>query len=377
MIDRQRLVQTFLELVRIDGISGNEAAMAQALAARLTALGIPSQQDAAGSACAGNAGNVIGRLEATAPGAPPILLSAHMDTVQPTRGIKPALRDGVIASDQTTILGADDRAGISAILEILAVLKERRLPHGPIEIVFTVAEEIGMHGAKFLKRADLQARLGFVFDSSAPPGNVVVQAPGAVAFKIFVHGKAAHAAVWPEKGVHAIQIAGRALADLKLGRVGEIGTVNVGLIQGGKAINVVPDCVELQGEVRSPDEEEINALLHDIERRFAAVAKKAGGSIAFEATRKYAGFRLTDQDQVVQVVAAAIARAGFQPKTIKYPGGSDANVFNEKGIPTVNLGLGVHGAHSFQESITVDNLAAAAKIGLEIVNTAAQLGQEP
>lgn len=374
MIDRQRLVQTFLDLVRIDGTSGNEAAMAQALAARLTALRIPSQQDAAGSSFAGNAGNVIARLEATAPGMLPIVLSAHMDTVQSTRDIKPALRDAIIASDQTTILGADDRAGISAILEILAVLKERDLPHGPIEIVFTVAEEIGMHGAKFLKRSDLLARLGFVFDSSAPPGNVVVQAPGAVAFKIFVLGKAAHAAVWPEKGIHAIQIAGRALADLKLGRIGEIGTVNVGLIQGGKAINVVPDRVEIQGEVRSSDEKELGALLHDIKQRFTAVAEKAGGSIAFETTRKYAGFRLADQDQVIQVVTAAIAQAGYQPQTIKYPGGSDANVFNEKGIPTVNLGIGVHGAHSLQESITVDNLAATTKIGLEIVNTAAQLG---
>jgi tripeptide aminopeptidase len=348
--------------------------MARALAVRLAALGIPSQQDAAGNSFAGNAGNIIARLEATAPGAPPILLSAHMDTVQPTQGIKPSLRDGIIASDQTTILGADDRAGISAILEILASLKERSLSHGPIEIVFTVAEEIGMHGAKFLKRADLQARLGFVFDSSAPPGNVVVQAPGAVAFKIFVHGKAAHAAVWPEKGIHAIQIAGRALASLKLGRIGEIGTVNIGLIQGGKAINIVPDRVEMQGEVRSTDEKELGALLHDIKQRFAAVAEKAGGAIAFETTRKYAGFRLTDQDQVVQMVTAAIAQAGYEPQTIKYPGGSDANIFNEKGIPTVNLGLGVHGAHSLQESITVDNLAATTKIGLEIVNTAAQLG---
>jgi tripeptide aminopeptidase len=369
MIDRRRLVNTFLDLVRIDGNSGNELAVSRHLKERLAALHIPTTYDSAGDSFGGNSGNLIARLEGNAHEAPPILLSAHMDTVQSTRNLKPVIRNGTIASDQTTILGADDRSGISIILEILTLLKEDNLAHGPIEVAFTVAEEIGMYGSKFINRADLKAQLGFVYDSSAPPGNVVVEAPGAVAFKIEVQGKASHAAVWPEKGINAIQIAGRALSEVELGRIGEVGTVNVGLIQGGKAINIVPDRVELQGEVRSTDERELAARLEEIRRRFESSAETSGGAIEFETTQKYSGFRLTDQDQVVKIATAAIAQAGYQPKTIKYPGGSDANVFNEKGIPTVNLGVGVNGAHSFQESIAVDNLVAVTKIGLEIVKT--------
>ncbi len=375
MISQERIVATFLELVQIDGASGNELAVARYLQDRLDHLNISNEQDDAGQSFGGNAGNVIGRVKGSVE-ATPILVCSHMDTVGETRGVKPVFRDGQIETDETTILGADDRAGIAAILEVLTVVRERDIPHGPIEVVFTVGEETGMHGSKYLKKSDLAAKLGFVFDSSAIPGHFVVEAPSSVAFRIQVLGRAAHAAVSPEKGINAISIASRAIAMLKLGRVGDVGMLNVGTIRGGRAINIVPDKVEIEGETRSNDERELQSQLDLVREQFESAAKDSGGHVEIESWRKYSGFRLTESDPVVSSVMEGIASAGFEPKPLRYPGGSDANIFNEKRIPTVNLGMGYQNVHSFQESISVNNLVAAATIGLHIVKHLSQVDGE-
>ncbi len=360
------LVDTFLDLVRIDGVAGQERDVASYLERRLAALGLEWHMDRAGETFGGDCGNLVARLAGNAD-APPILLGAHMDTVGPTRGLTVVHANGRICSDGTTILGADDRAGIAIVLGILSALVEERRPHGPIEVAFTVSEERGMHGAKALDIGALAARMGFLFDSSAPPGQFVVEAPGAIAFRIVVHGLAAHAAVAPEKGVHAVQIASRAIASLPLGRLDDTGMLNVGSVHGGGAINVVPDTVEITGETRSADPMALERQIGLVREAFERCAAEAGGSVEISLTHKYEGFRLGPDDPVVRAAASGMAAAGFAAKLLGYPGGSDANVLNQRGLPTVNLGIGTQDAHSPHESIPVQSLLDGVQIGLAIV----------
>ncbi|MFZ5947181.1 MAG: M20/M25/M40 family metallo-hydrolase [Stygiobacter sp.] len=367
MIDHSRLVTQFLQLVEINGSSGRERDVADYLKNKLNRLCIETTEDCAGDSFNGTAGNLVGRMKGTLPYLPAILLCAHMDTIQPTLGIKPVITNGTIATDQSTILGADDRAGVAIILEVIELLQKENIPHGPIEIIFTVGEEIGMRGAKYLQVSDLKAKMGFVFDSSAEPRSIVIEAPASILFEIRIIGKAAHAAVSPEKGINAIQIASQAIANLKMGRFGETGTVNVGIISGGKATNIVPDEVLVKGEVRCPNEIDLQKQMGVIEEQFRQHAQAAGASIKFTADRKYSGFSLDENSQVVQIAKKAISAAGYEPKPIKYPGGSDANILNENGIPTVNLGVGFNNVHSPMESIAIENLVALTKIGLNII----------
>ena len=362
----RRLVDTFLDLVRIDGVAGKERDVASYLERRLAALGVEWHMDRAGETFGGDCGNLVARLAGNVD-APPILLGAHMDTVAPTRGLTVVEANGRISSDGTTILGADDRAGVAIILGVLSALVEERRPHGPIEVAFTVSEECGMHGAKALDIGALSARMGFLLDSSAPPGRFVVEAPGAIAFRIVVHGLAAHAAVAPEKGVSAVQIASRAIAGLPLGRLDDTGMLNVGAVHGGGAINVVPDLVEVAGETRSPDPRALERQIGLVRDAFERCAAAAGGSVEVFLTHKYDGFRLRPDEPVVRAAARGIAAAGFAVELLGYPGGSDANVLNQRGLPTVNLGVGTHDVHSPHESIPVQSLLDGVEIGLAIV----------
>jgi tripeptide aminopeptidase len=366
MIDPNRLLNTFLDLARIDGISGHERGVAEAVQARLTALGVSNGLDRADENFGGDCGNLLARLPGTVP-APAILLCAHMDTILPTQGLSVVVDGERVSTDKTTILGADDRAGIAMILEILQVLIEGRLDHGPIDVLFSVAEEAGMHGAKAVDISALDATMGFVFDSSALCGKFVVEAPAAMAFRTLVRGRAAHAAVSPEKGIHAIQIAARAIARLPLGRHGLTGMLNVGTICGGTAINVVPDAVEVLGETRSADPVALDAQVRLVNEAFERAAIDAGGRAETTWIRKYGGFELDPAAPVVSAAIRGIRAAGSEPEQIRYPGGSDANVLNDRGIPTVNLGIGTDNVHSTRESMPICNLVQGAQIGLNIV----------
>jgi tripeptide aminopeptidase len=366
MVNRERLVNNFKTLSAIDGIHGNEINIANELIFQLTQLGLEVKMDDAGKSFDGNAGN----LRAFLPGnsdAAPIFLCAHIDTIQSTKNLKHIQVDGIIKTDGTTILGGDDRAGVAVVMEILNVIKDHSLKHGPIEVIFTVCEEAGMHGAKYLNPSELNASYGFIFDCQASPGNYIIEAPGAYSFKVVVHGCSAHAAVSPEKGVHAIQIASKAIAQLKLGRWAETGMLNIGTIHGGTSINVIPDYVEITGETRNANESELEEQKQYIQNIFEKTAAEMNGAIDLEFTKKYGGYQFKGDEPVVQVARKGISEAGFEPVPIKYPGGSDANVFNNKGVPTINLGVGFKNAHSFQEYIEIKNLVSAANIGLNIV----------
>lgn len=367
MVHQERLVRTFLDLGLIDGLYGNEINVAQNLMARLTELGLEDvAMDGAGATFGGNAGNVVARLRGT-PEIPPIFLCAHMDTIQSTKNLKHVFRDGIIASDGTTILGGDNRAGVAVILEVLHSILDSTIRHGTIEVLFTVAEEAGMHGAKFVARDRLSAHYGFIFDSQASPGNYIIEAPGAVSFKAVVRGRAAHAAVSPEKGIHAIFIASKAISSLRLGRWGHTGMMNVGTIHGGTAINVIPDLVEITGETRNANEHDLQQQVDMIRHAFTTAAGEGGGTVEIAFTEKYGGYQFNDTEPVIQAARAGIAAAGLDPTPLRYAGGSDANVLNKRGFVAVNLGVGFKNAHSHQEYIAVRDLVLSAEIGLNIV----------
>jgi tripeptide aminopeptidase len=371
MIHPDRLVQNFLGLSLIDGIHGNESDVAKEMVRRFTVLGMESHMDDAGSTFGGNTGNIHARLNGTVD-VQPVLLCAHMDTVQSTKGLKHVLHNGTIATDGTSILGGDDRSGLAIILEIMNTLQDEKIPHGPIEILCTVCEEAGMHGAKYITRSDFSAPFGFVFDCQASPGNYIVEAPAAVSFRATVKGRSAHAAVSPEKGIHAIEIAGKAIAALRLGRWDHTGMMNIGTIHGGTSINVVPDLVEITGETRNANEEKLHYQIDCIKKAFHTAAAELGGSVDLTFTEKYGGYQFSDESPMIRIASAAIREAGLEPTPLKYAGGSDANVLNKNGIPMLNLGVGFKNAHSFQEYIAVQDLVATAQIGLNIVRAIAK-----
>jgi tripeptide aminopeptidase len=278
MINQQRLIQTFLDLVRIDSPSGHEAEIGRDLDARLQALGLQTEMDAVG--------NLVGRTLAGAKGSGDwLLLSTHMDTVGVDRGIQPVIRDGVIYSDGTTILGADDKSGVAAVLEVLTVLREQELPHPPLEVVISVGEELGLYGARQFDTSRLRSRHGIVLDAGGPTGNIVVSAPSQDNIRLTVHGVSAHAGAEPEKGINAIRVAAEAIAAMPLGRIDAETTCNVGIIEGGTARNIVPDQVKIIGEARSRDNAKLEALTASIVQAFQDAANRSGARLEADVNR--------------------------------------------------------------------------------------------
>lgn len=356
MINQDRLVSTFLELVQIDSPSGQEEEIAQHLMNELKNLGLTVERDATG--------NVIGRLAGEGP---PILLSAHMDTVGPGRGVKPVITNGMITSDGTTILGGDDKSGVAAILEVLQVLVEQGLPHSSLEVILTVSEEIGLIGAKGLDLKGLRAQEGIVLDSGGPIGTIVVSAPSQDKIRAVVHGKTAHAGVEPERGINAIVVASEAIAAMPLGRIDEETTANVGRIQGGTATNIVPDRVEMAGEARSHDERKLKAQVRAMTEALKKAADQHGTTVEIEVDRSYSTFQLIEEDDIVRRATTAAKSLGLTPLLVPSGGGSDANVFNAGGIQTVNISTGMDKVHTTEERLAVDDLVQCAEFLLAVL----------
>jgi tripeptide aminopeptidase len=355
MINRDRLVSTFLELVQIDSPSGQEDEIARHLMAVLSGLGLQVVRD--------KTGNVIGRLAGEGQ---PILLSAHMDTVEPGRGVKPVVEDGVVKSDGTTVLGGDDKSGIVAILEILQVLVEQDLPHPPLEVALTVSEETGLKGAKGLDLTRLRAREGIVLDSGGEIGTIVISAPSLDRVRAIVHGKAAHAGAEPEKGINAIVVAAEAIAAMPLGRIDEETTANIGRIQGGTATNIVPDRAEMAGEARSHDERKLETQVKAMTGALREAAERHGAVVDIDVRRSYSTFKLSEEDNIVRRAVAAARTLGLTPALVSSGGGSDANVFNAEGIATINISTGMDKVHTTEERIAVADMVQCAEFLLAI-----------
>lgn len=369
-IDPERLKAYFLELVQIDSLSRREGAIARRLAADLEALGATVEFDDAGTAVGGEVGNLIAHVPGTVD-APAMLLCAHMDTVEPGIGVKPVVDGDVIRSDGTTVLGGDDKSGVAIVMECARVCREQGLAHPPIEVVFTICEEVGLLGARNLDLPRIRASRGFVFDSDAA-GFVFTRAPGATHFTVTVTGRAAHAGMAPEQGVSAIHVAATAIAGMRLGRIDAETTANLGTIAGGRAVNIVPDEVRIRGEARSHDPEKLEEQLRHMETRFDDAASRADATVRFEREPAYLPMHVADDAPIMRLLREAASSIGRPVTSAGMGGGCDANVLNGRGLEVVNLGTGMQAIHTTSEWLRVSDMVAAAEVTLAAVQLAAR-----
>jgi tripeptide aminopeptidase len=317
---------------------------------------------------------VLARLRATGPDrGSPIFLCSHLDTVPPTGAIEPVVEDGVVRNSAGTILGADNKASVAAMLEAARRISEDGLPHAGVELLFTLGEETGLQGAKAFDASRLEARLGFVFDYSGRVGDVVSAAPWARRLKFVVKGRSAHSGIAPEEGRSAIYAAARAIADLRLGRIDEETTTNVGTIRGGTAGNVVPDRCVVGAEARSRDPGKLADIVQEILDSFAFAG--AAGECEVETTvdEDYEGYRFHADEPAFALARRALERAGFQSRPVEVGGGSDANVFNARGLSCVNIANGMADVHTPEEHIAVTDLEAIVRVSVALVELARTL----
>jgi tripeptide aminopeptidase len=371
VIQADRLKALFLELVQIDSLSRRELAISERLAGEMEVLGGGVSFDDAGVAVGGEVGNLVARIPGTAD-APAMLLCAHMDTVEPGAGVKPVVEGDVVRSDGTTVLGGDDKSGVAIICEVVRVCRELGLTHPPIDVVFTVCEEVGLLGAKHLDLSLVGAKRGFVFDSDAV-GFVFTRAPGSNLLEVTIRGQAAHAGMAPEQGVSAIRVASEAIAAMRLGRIDEETTANIGLISGGRAINIIPDEVKLRAEARSHDHAKLNAQCAHMKQCFEDAASRHAGSSAEVTIRSmYDPMKVDEDADIMRLLRAAAAKANRPIESAGMGGGCDANVLNERGLQVVNLGTGMREIHTTHEWLKISDMVATAEVTLAAVVLAAE-----
>lgn len=374
MINKERIRKEFLELIQIRCSTHDEREIGDLLTKRLQELGGTVKEDQAGEKLGGNCGNLVADFPAKAgmEKVPTVMLTAHMDCVEPCAGIHPIIENGIIRSDGTTILGSDDKAGVTAILETLRQLREQGLPHGPLQVVFTISEENGVHGSQNLDSSLLHADMGFTLDTHGHPGVMSYKAPGKNQIHIHIAGKAAHAGVEPEKGINAIVAAGTLLADAPQGRIDVETTCNVGRIAGGSATNVVADSCDVYYESRSRDKKKLEEITQRIVDHFKRGEKTTGCHITAEVSPDYGPYEIPQDAPAIEVASRAAKKLGFPLELEESGGGSDANHFNTYGVPTVVLGVGMTNCHTKEEYIEEKDLYDSAEWALAIVLEAAK-----
>jgi tripeptide aminopeptidase len=374
-LEHDRLKTLFLELVQIDSLSRREQAVALRLQREVESAGATCRYDSAGEKVRGNSGNLIAKIPGIVAGAPPFLLAAHMDTVAPGEGVKPIVEGDVIRTDGTTVLGGDDKSGCAVICEVLHRLREKEIAHGPIEAVFTICEEIGLQGARNLDLGLIAAKEGLVYDSDAP-GHLVIRAPSAVSISFTVKGLEAHAGVAPERGLSAIKIAAAAIAGMRLGRIDDETTANLGVIKGGRAGNIIPGEVAVRGEARSRNAAKLQGQIDHMIGCFKAAV--AGASVMVDGTsyaatlehsvhRAYDGMDIPDDAPLVRKVIEAARRIGRVLEPQGTGGGCDANILNQRGIVAANVGTGMREIHTTREWLDVNDMIAAVDLTLEVL----------
>jgi len=371
MINRERLLAEFIELTKIDSPTRNERQIADILKKRLENLNMTVTEDQAGLVIGGNCGNVFAYLKGNLTQAPVVLLSAHMDTVDPCLGIEPMLQNGLITSSGPTILGADDKSGIAPILEALRTIQELNIPHGDIQVIFSVAEEGGLNGSKNLDKMWLKADFGFVLDSGGEPGRIILEAPGQDRINVTIQGKASHAGSAPEEGISAIVVAAKAICGLKTGRIDEETTSNIGTIKGGRATNIVAERVEMTCESRSRNLGKMERQTAQMCETFKLCVEAEGAVAEIEVIRLYDPFKLDEKSQIANLSAQAAQSAGLTATFGATGGGSDANYYNRYGVPCVVLGTGMQKSHTTGECIEEEDLYSTAKFVVEIIKTVA------
>lgn len=361
-MNKKRIIEEFCRLVEIDSPSYGEREMADQLKKYLTELGFIVFEDYAGKHYQGNCGNIYGFLEGELEGEP-LLFSAHMDTVEPSKNKKAIVHeDGTITSDGTTVLGADDISGIVAILEAIRTLKEKKIPHRSIEVLFPIAEEVYLRGSEVFDFSMIKSKEAYVLDLSGPVGTAALCAPTLVSFKVTFYGKAAHAGFAPENGIHAIAIAAEAITKIKQGRLENDTTVNIGTIDGGLARNIVPEWCMMEGEVRSMDHNRALEMVYEVYQTCLKTAEQNGATCEFVSSFGCIAYEVLKTAPEVKNFEAVCRKLGIQTRYVSTFGGSDNNNLIRNGIHGIVLACGMNKVHTTEEYTHIDELVRCSEI---------------
>lgn len=360
MINEKRLLENFLNYVQIDSETGDEKEMCDYLSKQLTDLGFEVIKDEAGKKINSNGYNILAKYPGD-PSKDAILLSSHVDTVTPGKGIKPIIDGDIIKTDGSTILAGDDKAGVAIIVECMTCLLENNVASRPIEAVFTIFEEGGLHGAKNFDISQLKAKEGIVTDSGGDIGTIITEGPAQDVISVTLKGKSAHAGIAPEEGISAIEIMARAIDNMPLGRIDSETTANVGIIKGGQATNIVCDLVEISAEARSISVEKLEKQTKAMVDAFEKAAQEFGGEADIKVSRSYNPIKVDVNSKLVQDLAKAFEENDIKPQFQATGGGSDTNVFFEKGITCLNVSCGMSNVHTTDEFIKISDMNNCAK----------------
>lgn len=373
VLNKDRIFEEFKELVAIPCHSTKERQIFEVVKAKLEALGFNVEEDDAASKLDSECGNMWAFLPGNKAGATKVLLSGHLDGVEPCGGTTVVRKDGILYSDGTTILGSDDKSGVVAILEGVRMILEENAEHGDIQVLLTIAEEGGVNGSRCMDKSKLNADVGYALDSEGAPGEIIVGAPGQYKYSIKVIGKTAHGGMEPEKGINSVMVAAKALAEVKrYGRIDEETTANIGIINGGIATNIVPALVEIQGDARSRNSEKLIAICDEIVNTICTAVEKQGAKAEADVVLKYNSFLVDENSKVVELAKDACAQFGFEPNVGLTGGGSDANFINAYGVPCVILGTGMSNVHTVDEYIKEEDLYNSALMVYGILKAAAK-----
>lgn len=366
MINKERLIETFMEYVKIDSETKNEKAIGERIMVDLKSLGLSAEFDDAGKKIGSNGNNIYCFI----PGSndsEPLLFSAHMDTVTPGIGIEPFIDGNYIKSKGDTILGGDDKSGIVAVLEALKIIKENNLKHRPIEIMFSIGEEGGLNGVKSFDFSKLKSNKGIILDSGNSAGHIVTSAPGQTRIFATITGKASHAGSSPEDGISAIMVGAEAITNMNLLRVDEETTANIGTFNAIGPTNIVSPLAEIVAEARSRSNEKLNIQTNHMIDCFKKSCEKYKAKLEYEIEECYHSYVIDDNDKLVEMVSNICNNLGIEVKKIPSGGGSDANIYNRNGIKAINIGTGMELPHTLDERLSINDFINVTKVVLEIM----------
>ena len=366
MINKERLLKTFMEYVEISSESLNEREMVNRLVEDIKSLGIEASTDNAGQVVGSNGNNIYCYIPGTLD-KETLLFSAHMDTVKPGIGIEAIIEDGYVKSKGSTILGGDNKAGITAVVEALRAIKENNIPHRPIEVVFTICEESGLLGAKNLDYSKIKSKKAIVLDTGGNVGKIAIQAPSQANITAKIIGKPAHAGNAPEEGISAIMVGSEAVSNMKLLRIDQETTANIGTFKADGATNIVSPEVLIEAEARSLHQDKLDKQIDHMAKCLLDAAENHGAKLEYNVDVNYQAFKVDEDNELVIQVEKACKKLGHEVEKVAVGGGSDANVFNKNGIDAINIGNGTELVHTTDERLNIEEFEKLTGLVFELM----------